>query len=143
MCSSDLSRAAFDELLAATRARVIASHSNAAALLPESERHLTDAQIAALRDQSRALNLGTFPGPVIRFYLGEISAEEVMAAVRKGSLQEQKEQLCEASFYVGEEALLRGNRDEAARLFRQAIGTGLTYFYEYQGAAVELQRLGR
>lgn len=98
--------------------------------------------ITALRDQSRSFNPAVFPGPIIRFYLGEIGADEVMAAVQKGTSQEQREQLCEASFYLGEEALMRGNRDEAARLFRQAIGTNLTYFYEYQGAAVEMQRLG-
>lgn len=99
-------------------------------------------EITALRDQSHILNLTVFPGPIIRFYLGEIGVNDVMTAAQKGSLQEQREQLCEASFYLGEEALMRGNRDEAVRLFRQAMGTNLTYFYEYQGAAVEMQRLG-
>jgi len=99
-------------------------------------------ETAALRDQSRALNLSTFPGPVIRYYLGEATVDDVMMAAKKGTRQEQREQLCEASFYLGEQFLLRGNRDEAVRLFRQATGTGLTYFYEYQGAAVAMQRLG-
>ena len=98
--------------------------------------------ITALRDQSRTFNPAVFPGPVIRFYLGEITVNDVMAAVQKGTPQQQREQLCEASFYLGEEALMRGNRDEAVRLFRQAMSTNLTYFYEYQGAAVEMQRLG-
>jgi lipoprotein NlpI len=65
-----------------------------------------------------------------------------MTAVKTGTAQKQREQLCEASFYLGEEALLRGNRDEAVRLFRQSIGTGLTYFYEYQGSAIEMKHLG-
>jgi lipoprotein NlpI len=97
---------------------------------------------AALREQSRSLNLGAFPGPIVRFYLGEGTADEVIAATKRGSPQAQREQLCEASFYLGELYLLRGNRDEAVHLFRQAMGTGLTYFFEYQGAAVALQRLG-
>jgi membrane dipeptidase len=57
--ASHLSRAAFDDLLAHTSRRVIATHSNAQALLEPSERHLTDAQIAAIaaRDGWIGLNL--------------------------------------------------------------------------------------
>jgi lipoprotein NlpI len=65
-----------------------------------------------------------------------------MRAAQKGTEYERRTQLCEASFYLGEEALLRGNRDEAARLFRQAATVGVTHLYEHQGAMVELQRLG-
>jgi lipoprotein NlpI len=104
--------------------------------------HQGNDDITALRDQSKALNLANFPGPIVRFYLGEIKADDVMAIVKTGTAQQQREQLCEASFYLGEEALLRGNRDQAVSLFRQSIGTGLTYFYEYQGSAIEMQHLG-
>jgi membrane dipeptidase len=57
--ASHLSRVAFDDLLAHTPRRVIATHSNAQALLEPSERHLTDAQIAAIaaRDGWIGLNL--------------------------------------------------------------------------------------
>jgi lipoprotein NlpI len=97
---------------------------------------------AALREQARALDLSTFPGAIVRFYLGEASADEALASSKEGSAQQQREQLCQASFYVGENLLLHGNRDEAVRLFRQATATGLTYFYEYQGAAIAMQHLG-
>lgn len=57
--ASHLSRAAFDDLLEATDARVISSHSNAARLLPDDERHLLDDQIReiARRDGWLGLNL--------------------------------------------------------------------------------------
>ena len=57
--ASHLSREAFDDLLSTTGARVIASHSNAAALLPDNPRHLLDGQIAAIaaRDGWIGLNL--------------------------------------------------------------------------------------
>lgn len=57
--ASHLSREAFDDLLEASDARVVATHSNAAALLPDSPRHLLDAQIAeiAARDGWIGLNL--------------------------------------------------------------------------------------
>lgn len=58
--ASHLSRAAFDELLALTHRTVIASHSNAQTLLPENERHLTDAQIGAIRDRGGWIGLNLY-----------------------------------------------------------------------------------
>jgi len=58
--ASHLSRAAFDELLALSPRTVIASHSNAQALLQESERHLTDGQIAAIRDRGGWIGLNLY-----------------------------------------------------------------------------------
>ncbi len=57
--ASHLSRQAFDELLALTNTRVIATHSNAQSLLAPSERHLTDEQMRAIaaRDGWIGLNL--------------------------------------------------------------------------------------
>ena len=58
--ASHLSRGAFDDLLSLTGRTVIASHSNAQALLPSSERHLTDAQIAAIRDRGGWIGLNLY-----------------------------------------------------------------------------------
>ena len=58
--ASHLSRAAFDDLLSTTDARVIASHSNAQALLAPSERHITDAQVAAIRDRDGWIGLNLY-----------------------------------------------------------------------------------
>jgi membrane dipeptidase len=58
--ASHLSCAAFDDLLTASDARVIASHSNAQALLAASERHITDAQIAAIRDRDGWIGLNLY-----------------------------------------------------------------------------------
>ncbi|MDZ4755228.1 MAG: membrane dipeptidase [Phycisphaerae bacterium] len=56
---SHLSDASFDDLLALTTRRVVATHSNCRALLPPKERHLTDTQINAIgaRDGLVGLNL--------------------------------------------------------------------------------------
>ena len=58
--ASHLSRAAFDDLLALSPRTVIASHSNAQALLRDSERHLIDAQIAAIRDRGGWIGLNLY-----------------------------------------------------------------------------------
>jgi lipoprotein NlpI len=105
-------------------------------------RHQGRNAIGDLRAEAKKLNLGSFPGPIVRFYLGEIKAGDVLLASREGSAQERNERLCETAFYLGEEALARGDRDTAIAYFRQSTGTGLHYIFEYQGAAVEMQRLG-
>ncbi|MEY5032749.1 MAG: hypothetical protein RL354_1780 [Planctomycetota bacterium] len=58
--ASHLSRAAFDDLLALSDRCVIASHSNAQTLLAESERHVTDTQIAAIRDRAGWIGLNLY-----------------------------------------------------------------------------------
>ena len=58
--ASHLSRAAFDDLLAISPRCVIASHSNPQALLKENERHVTDAQIAAIRDRGGWIGLNLY-----------------------------------------------------------------------------------
>ncbi|MGA1223978.1 MAG: dipeptidase [Phycisphaerales bacterium] len=58
--ASHLSRAAFDDLLESTTRMVIASHSNAQTLLPDNERHLTDAQIGAIRARDGWIGLNLY-----------------------------------------------------------------------------------
>ena len=56
---------------------------------------------------------------------------------------EQREQSCEAFFYVGQYHLLNGNEDDAVAMFRQAVETEIRQFVEYEAAALELTKLGR
>ena len=52
-----------------------------------------------------------------------------------------KEQHCEAYFYLGEQALRQGKTDEAKSFFTQTVETGVVDFIEYTGARVELNRI--
>ncbi|MFO0962826.1 MAG: membrane dipeptidase [Phycisphaerales bacterium] len=58
--ASHLSRAAFDGLCAATARRIVATHSNAQALLDPSERHLTDAQACAIAVRDGVIGLALY-----------------------------------------------------------------------------------
>jgi lipoprotein NlpI len=51
-------------------------------------------------------------------------------------------QICEANFYIGELALQRSDKDEAAGLFRLAADGCPKGFIEYEGATAELKALG-
>jgi len=58
--ASHLSDAAFDDLLAHTSRRVVASHSNARALLGGGQRHITDAQIREITRRGGVIGLNLY-----------------------------------------------------------------------------------
>jgi lipoprotein NlpI len=95
---------------------------------------------AALAQNVSAIDLKTWPGPVIDFYLGKIAADQVASAVRSGDAKTQRDQQCEADFYLGEHALLGGDKDEGRRLLGEAAGNCDHRFIEYMGAKAELGR---
>ena len=85
-----------------------------------------------------------WPTPVGLYYLGKASQAEVLASAASaaGASDIRKQQtLCEADFYLGEAALLRGDKAEAKRLFQATLATGVTSFTEYGAAKRELQSL--
>ena len=97
-----------------------------------------------LSRNAKKLDVFYWPGPVISLFLGKTTPKKVLASARDPFLPKlaQLDQACEAYFYVGQYFLLRGERDEAVRLFRKALATNATDFVEYDAAKVELERLG-
>jgi lipoprotein NlpI len=96
---------------------------------------------AELAVQAKRLDLLKWPGPVVALYLGNGTPEEVLLSARNPDPQKQREQQCEAYYYLGQHALIRGDRTEAIRLFRAAVESQVTDFVEYYAARVELKRL--
>jgi lipoprotein NlpI len=96
---------------------------------------------ADLETNAAKLNLTNWPGPVVQLYLGKITSAEFLTAATISDAKKNREQHCEAYFYLGEQALIAGRRIEARRLFQQSIDTGVTNFDEYDGAQTELKRL--
>jgi lipoprotein NlpI len=93
----------------------------------------TELETAAAR-----LKTHDWPYPVIDFYLGRRTAQDVQSFARK------PEEKCEAAFYLGEWYLMRGRNDEAQKeLQKAAAATCPKGLAEYQGALAELKRLGR
>jgi lipoprotein NlpI len=102
-----------------------------------------DADREALANQAKVFNMSRWPGPVIELYVGQLSPEALLEAARDPDAATQRERQCEAYFYVGEELLLHGQRDAAARMFQGAVNTGVTSLFEYVSARAELRRLAR
>jgi lipoprotein NlpI len=96
---------------------------------------------AELDRRAEKLDLKSWPGPVIEFYRGRIGAEDVLSAARTGDPKAQRDQGCEADFYLGEHALLAGDKDEARRRLSAAVDTCDRRFIEYAGARTEMDRI--
>src|SRR5262249_42623405 len=94
-----------------------------------------------LSEGTTKLDMTKWPAPVVRLFLGEISAEAGLAAAGYGKPRTKKGQNCEANFYMGELAMQHGEKDEAARLFRLAVGDCPKGFVEYWTASAELKAL--
>ncbi len=102
----------------------------------------------AFRELSPAY-LEAWPGPIIRLFLGEVTPAQVVEGLETGGNVDTKnararlERACEAYFFLGEDALIRGERERAVDYFRKAVATGITEFVEYTASKVELARLGQ
>jgi len=111
-------------------------------------RYLALARLTGIERASGALGPGTPPGPglpwpapVIDFLHGNIDAAMLLADAKKAQDARDLSQVCEAHFYMAEDAVLR-QRPGAVELFRQAVGECPANFHEYEGAAAELRAMG-
>jgi len=84
-----------------------------------------------------------WPSPVIDLYLGRRDPGAVFKAAQQGDAGTQRDQQCEAAFYVGQWNLLQGNKNQALRLFDDAQRNCRKSFSESGGARAELDRMSR
>ena len=98
-------------------------------------------------DQLREFTAGReesgWPRPLLELLLGEIGAEECLAAAADPDPERARGNLCEAHFYIGEYLLLGGDTEGAAARFRDCVATGAEDHNEHMLAREELKRLER
>jgi len=87
------------------------------------------------------LDMEEWPAPIVRFYLGQARADDIFSAAEDEDPKVQQNQLCEAHLFIGEHALLAGDKPEAARQFELAIDNCNKEFTDYTIAMAELLRL--
>jgi tetratricopeptide (TPR) repeat protein len=94
------------------------------------------AQVAATADLSK------WPGPLLKLDLGQMTADEAITAAASPRSDLQKLQVCEANYFIGEDALLRHQRTTAlAHLKATRDGCPRWNMY-YAASLAELKRLG-
>jgi len=90
------------------------------------------------------INMTSWPAPVIRLFLGQMTVTDVLVAADNPDAETRKGQVCEANFYSAELALQQGSKNEAERLFRlAATDCPRGDFVEGPAANAELKALGR
>ena len=111
-------------------------------------RYMALARLTGVERASGSLGPGTppgggvpWPGPVVDFFHGTIDAATLLEAAKKSQEAQDLSQVCEATFYLGEDALMRQHGDFFG-LFRQAVKECPINFHEYEGAVAELKTAG-
>jgi lipoprotein NlpI len=95
-----------------------------------------------LSQTSSQLDMTKWPAPVIRLFLNQMTPAAVLAAADDPNPAEKKGRVCEANFFTGELSLLKGSKDEAARLFRLAASDCPNDYASRFNAKAELKALG-
>ena len=95
-----------------------------------------------LSANAQRLDLTKWPAVIVGHYLGQDREEAVLAAARDAVPAKQREQECEAFFYLGQARLLRGDNTGAIDYFGKAVDSGVTDFIQYEMSVAELKRLG-
>jgi lipoprotein NlpI len=111
-------------------------------------RYMALARLTGVERASGSLGPSTAPGarvpwpvPVIDYFQGNIDAATLLDFANKSQAAKDLSQVCEAHFYMAEDALLRQHGDAIA-LLRQAAGECPANFHEYEGAVAELKAAG-
>ena len=87
------------------------------------------------------LNLDVWPGPIVALFFNRMNAKQALASAKKADPNGRRGTVCEASFFLGEGALIEGRVKEAGGLLRQAQEICPVDFIERVSALAELQRL--
>jgi lipoprotein NlpI len=94
------------------------------------------AQVAAAADLSK------WPGPLLKFDMGKMTAGEVMATAAKPGDDRQKWHVCQANYFTGEDALFHHQQATALARLKAARDSCPKWTAGYTAALAELKRLG-
>ncbi|MBC8086262.1 MAG: tetratricopeptide repeat protein [Phycisphaerae bacterium] len=82
-----------------------------------------------------------WPGPVARFFLGRINADELLRLSAGHDSTTRTDRRCAWFFYRGEDDLINNRKADAIKNFEQAEAVCPVRFSEYYGAVAELKAL--
>jgi tetratricopeptide (TPR) repeat protein len=95
-----------------------------------------------LAEATKQLDMKAWPAPLIRLFLNELNSAEALAAAEDQDPKRQQGQICEANFYSGELALVKGATEEALRFLRLAASDCPRNYIEWGSANFALRELG-
>jgi tetratricopeptide (TPR) repeat protein len=89
---------------------------------------------------AKRLDMGAWPAPLVRLFLGEATPAAVLSAADHADPIKKKGRICEANLFGAEYALLQNKREEAVRLYRLAASDCPPIFLEAGAAKAALAR---
>ena len=106
--------------------------------------HLADARAGhddtkKLEGLSAKVNPRQWPGTLVAYFLGQIKLEDVSAASNHGAMGRGRE--CNLSLFAGEDALAKGNREQARQSILRAREVCNVHTLQYLVAGAELDRM--
>ena len=104
-------------------------------------RRLGRRETEILETARKHIRAETWPADGVKYLLGELDEERLLASARQGTQFEIIDHQCEAYFWLGQVALAEGRRDDAIRWLSRCVGTGFVSHREYKIARAELHRL--
>lgn len=104
----------------------------------------SDQGLRNLRGETRRLREESWPTPVVKMFLGELTPNELVQLARDPNDPQRAAGLAtEAMFYIGQMFLMQGDAKQASAFFERTLELGVTSFVEYDAARIELERMGR
>jgi lipoprotein NlpI len=87
------------------------------------------------------MELKQWPGTLIAFYLGQVKLDQLSPPSNHGAMGHGRE--CNLSFFTAQQALIKSDSTQAARLFQRARAVCNIHTLTYLAAGVELKRLAK
>ncbi|MFW6107791.1 MAG: tetratricopeptide repeat protein [bacterium] len=94
-----------------------------------------------VRDFLKEFDQQKWIAPVLRFLAGRMTEEEVLRRAEHPDPERNREQHCEAYYYLGAAAMAGGKLDKAEAYFKKCVDQGVYNFYEHGFALRDLRVL--
>lgn|GEM_PF-4386079 len=92
-----------------------------------------------LKESAEQFKQGQWIHPVLKYLAGEMTEDKVFELARNEDPETNREQLCEAYYYVGACHLAAGDLDKAEDLFNECLDQQVNNFYEHGFAIRDLR----
>jgi tetratricopeptide (TPR) repeat protein len=97
--------------------------------------------VTELAKNGKIFDATRWPAPVVAALTGKITPETLMRSAAHPDPQTDRDQVCEANYYLGQWYLIKGDREKALPLFREAQQNCPVDFLERAAASTEIKRL--
>jgi len=98
---------------------------------------------ARLKEDISSESLNFWPGPLIQYFVGDMTEDDVLKSIEGAHDNDIKERQATGYFFLGISQQLTGNAHNARSYFEKTLATGAVEFRQYDAARRELERLNR